>query len=928
MSSELARSLTLSSVRGVSFGALSGRSVSLPSAPMVVLFGRNESGKSTVLTAMRWCIGGPQVDPSLLGRFGDYGAKVEAVASGYFGGRPLSSTVRLNVPKKRSPARKGLFVDWDDAQVSGEWHEMLGGIDAESFAQIYSMSGEQLHLGGDIESVVSRLMHSASGTNFDPMERAAALREAARGLSGRRSVGARSVKALNSAFREVNDRYLAAARNVDDYRRVQHDLERLDHELSSWRKERVAADAEVGRRQRLREVVEADGRVARCRARLGAAEPGSERWLRLLESEVDPEVLLEAAEEIAAVDASTPVVLASTNAACLSEEHLRKLESAADAVGAAELGVQSADAEVSRRQSAWAHNDGELARHVGQLTSMIELMPTVLPTRALDASAFAAVEAASARYQRHLTAELDTSLRFYSGREGPQSGISARWAAVLAASGAILVLFAVAGAMFSVDESATRIMLVVVAALLIGATAMAAVAARLARAGHPPTRLSPGSDTPVGPNESDPDRPDARAGLAGTLRSLGIPAPGDLVASSAVARSWSDLGTAAERAEVAQAELASARAGRDAAHEVLGAARNAWLNELSRFGLDQDIERDAALVAARSLIRAQDALTAWEQRKDALAPRRRRWDPLLAPLGRTLGDWSPSDAAEHRRRLAKFREAAGVAADLAQAEDDLRRQVIAAGGPALSATSAVVSLDLAEVEAQIAEAVEAREQLDERIGRAQEERARLVHRLDELSTVEQLVELGVDLESIRAQRSDLARRAVVLALCAEAIETAGRRFEQRTQPEVLKRAGAHIRSVIPEVDGLIARRRRGVTDSVELALSYQHGGELVVNRLSAGARAVVYFAIRLGLIEHDASQRGVRLPILLDEPFAHLDDQRWELAFDLVAAADTGHQVVLSSCSERIAERAASIGVPVVAIDPTADAATVAGPPQ
>ena len=123
-----------------------------------------------------------------------------------------------------------------------------------------------------------------------------------------------------------------------------------------------------------------------------------------------------------------------------------------------------------------------------------------------------------------------------------------------------------------------------------------------------------------------------------------------------------------------------------------------------------------------------------------------------------------------------------VAVELAQAEDDLRRQVIAAGGPAPATTSAVVSLDLAEVEAQIAEAVEAREQLDERIGRAQEERARLVHRLDELSTVEQLVELGVDLESIRAQRSDLARRAVVLALSAEVMETAGRRFEQNVEP--------------------------------------------------------------------------------------------------------------------------------------------------
>jgi uncharacterized protein YhaN len=155
---------------------------------------------------------------------------------------------------------------------------------------------------------------------------------------------------------------------------------------------------------------------------------------------------------------------------------------------------------------------------------------------------------------------------------------------------------------------------------------------------------------------------------------------------------------------------------------------------------------------------------------------------------------------------------------------------------------------------------------------------------------------------------------VVLALTGHVLERAARRYEERTQPEMLRHAGRLVAQVLPGVASLVARRSLGSSDTVELCVRYVDGRELALDRLSTGARSAVYLACRMGLISVDARRRRLALPILIDEPFAHLDDERWETLFDLLANMAGGHQMIVSTCAGRVAQRARNAGIPVVAL--------------
>jgi hypothetical protein len=69
--------------------------------------------------------------------------------------------------------------------------------------------------------------------------------------------------------------------------------------------------------------------------------------------------------------------------------------------------------------------------------------------------------------------------------------------------------------------------------------------------------------------------------------------------------------------------------------------------------------------------------------------------------------------------------------------------------------------------------------------------------------------------------------------------------------------------------------------------------------LSAGTWDQLYFAVRLGLAEFVA-RRGAGAVLLLDDPFSHFDDRRFEQAVRLlVELARDRHQVVLFSCQRQ-----------------------------
>lgn len=68
--------------------------------------------------------------------------------------------------------------------------------------------------------------------------------------------------------------------------------------------------------------------------------------------------------------------------------------------------------------------------------------------------------------------------------------------------------------------------------------------------------------------------------------------------------------------------------------------------------------------------------------------------------------------------------------------------------------------------------------------------------------------------------------------------------------------------------------------------------------LSAGARDQIYLAARMAVSEY-LSAAGVRLPFLLDDPFATFDDERFARAMEfLVETTSRRHQVIVLSCHE------------------------------
>lgn len=85
------------------------------------------------------------------------------------------------------------------------------------------------------------------------------------------------------------------------------------------------------------------------------------------------------------------------------------------------------------------------------------------------------------------------------------------------------------------------------------------------------------------------------------------------------------------------------------------------------------------------------------------------------------------------------------------------------------------------------------------------------------------------------------------------------------------------------------------------------------DRFSRGAQDAIFFSVRLALTRH--LTRGRHLPLLLDDPFVHLDRQRLGEALKLLERIAADHQVVVFSHSENLLRRAERDNWQIVSLD-------------
>jgi uncharacterized protein YhaN len=237
--------------------------------------------------------------------------------------------------------------------------------------------------------------------------------------------------------------------------------------------------------------------------------------------------------------------------------------------------------------------------------------------------------------------------------------------------------------------------------------------------------------------------------------------------------------------------------------------------------------------------------------------------------------------------------------------------------------------DLERLERRIAEAEasgEAWTVQDGEVERRTVEQRRRRDRIEELAT--RVVALEAELERLREretldevdgridetsdERARLAFRRDRLWTLARILREAERRVREEHQPGILRDAGGYLaRLTGGRYDRLLLDGRDGRTFLVRGPASPEPAP--IEAPLSTGTREQIYFALRLALLDQ-LDRAGERLPLFLDEVFVNWDAERRNAGLGLLAEVAESRQIFLFTCHPEMAEAATRVGATKISL--------------
>ena len=269
---------------------------------------------------------------------------------------------------------------------------------------------------------------------------------------------------------------------------------------------------------------------------------------------------------------------------------------------------------------------------------------------------------------------------------------------------------------------------------------------------------------------------------------------------------------------------------------------------------------------------------------------------------RVAGGVTPDDVARAAVRRSALDQMEQLRSELVRESgdlDQLRERVIQAEEGAASR-----GLDLP---GQLEHETDALEELDRTIEHGLAEVATLEERALHLSRGETVDLIDGRIEQIREELLDIERERDRLFLLSRIVERAEARFREANQPDLLRRAEAHLATI---TDGRYQRILTGRgEDPHEIHLQSPHLPHPVpvAPPLSTGTREQVYLAFRIAIVDHlDAGREP--LPLLLDEVLVNWDEKRAGRALELLQSLSLERQVFLFTCHPHLAASVARLG--------------------
>jgi uncharacterized protein YhaN len=196
------------------------------------------------------------------------------------------------------------------------------------------------------------------------------------------------------------------------------------------------------------------------------------------------------------------------------------------------------------------------------------------------------------------------------------------------------------------------------------------------------------------------------------------------------------------------------------------------------------------------------------------------------------------------------------------------------------------------------------EEVDQRLKEAFEKRGRLSEQLRSLADDRRGAQQQLELNCVEQQLHEATSRWREFAVTSRLLQSIRRRYEQERQPATLREASQYFQQL---TDGRYGRIWT-LLDEDALCADDRDGHSLTPDNLSRGTREQLFLSLRMALVTQYA-QRGVQLPLVLDDVFVNFDSQRARAAASVLHDfASLGHQVLIFTCHEHILEIFGSAG--------------------
>ncbi len=304
------------------------------------------------------------------------------------------------------------------------------------------------------------------------------------------------------------------------------------------------------------------------------------------------------------------------------------------------------------------------------------------------------------------------------------------------------------------------------------------------------------------------------------------------------------------------------------------AVMDVWKKELANLG-SETTEQVALKNELRDLKREANRL------KRKILEARNARSALLAQVGATSREEfeQRQNSAQRRRELEELLELAKMElATQSQAESEL----------------AIVEEDLTRYQArQTQEAIELlRMELDDiktQLSHAFENVGRLKQELQTLESERRPSALRFERELLTGKLKECLEQQAARKLAGRMLQKIRGEFERSCQPGILEVASEYLSKLTcgkyQKIWTTLGEERLHLTDNNQQ--------NYVVEELSNGTREQLFLALRLGMV-HDFANRGIELPMVLDDVLVNFDQTRTEAAIEtLIEFADRGHQVLL-----------------------------------